>query len=236
MFWQSVLGGLNGLLRWQVWVAIAIFFAYTLIWTISIGIAIQSDGGSYGRRILRRLTALIGGAIVEALLLGCIIALLTPVLLGDFGAIPISELTTFTGSILIGCFLALLVSFVIYTVPVVDGFIDILGVQTFIKCVVIFRVFSAQLLESLHGNILAETENLYPGFWESVGYLIAAMFVVYACYVIIALLVDKLSHNRLFDNDELPFTLTSALDPMIGILSLLMYASGLTLALGKTLL
>ena len=128
--------------------------------------------------------------------------------------------------------MALVITLVLSFLPIVGGLISKTpGVDTFIQGVVIFRVFSAGFIERILERADIHVANLYPGFWASVGYLVLATGLVYACFFAFAALGVTLSRNRYSGDGAPPFFLGMALIPILGMLPLFMYANHVTLAI-----
>jgi hypothetical protein len=231
MFWQSVLGGLGVLAHWQMWVALIVYAVLQFAWLIVIGMTMgKSDAG--GRMAAGCLTHMIGGTILQSLLLGGLVFFLTPLMLGGDHAMPLGFFTTFAWPIVKACFLALVISFVVAFLPIVGRMItDIPGLDAFIKGLVIFRVFSAGFIESLLERANLHVANLYPGFWASVGYFVLAAVFVYICFFIFSALGATVSRNRFTGEGAPTFFIGMALMEILGLLPLFMYANHVTLAI-----
>jgi hypothetical protein len=236
MFWHSVLGGLAVLVHWQVWVAVVVYVALQFAWIMGIGMLMGRESESGSRMATGCLTHLIGGSIFQVLLLGGVVLFLTPLMLGGDQAMPLEFFTAFAWPIVKSCFLALVISLAVAFIPIVGKLIsNAPGVDTFIQGVVIFRVFSAGIIEPHLQRANLHVASLYPGFWASVGYLVLATVLVYACFFAFAALGVTLSRNR-YSGDSAPsFFLGMVLIPILGILPLFMYANHVTLAIQQAI-
>lgn len=231
MFWQSVWGGLAELLHWQVWVSLFFFHALQLAWFLGIGMLV-SNSESGVRQTAGCLTHAIGGTIFQSLLLGAVVLFLTPLMLGGDQAMPLGFFSTFAWPIIKACLLALVVTFAITFIPVIGGFIHSTpGVDTFIQGMIIFRIFSAWVIESHLERAEIHVANLYPGFWASVGYLALSIALIYACLLGLTALGITLSKNRYSGDGAPSFFLAMAAINIVGILPLFMYANHVTLAI-----
>jgi len=231
VFWNSVVGGLGVLGHWQVWIAVLAYAGLQLAWIMGIGMLVgESESG--GRMAAGCLTHMIGGIIIQALMLGGVVLFLTPLMLGGTKAMPLGFFTTFAWPIAKACFLALLISFAVGFIPIIGRLIsDTPGVDTFIQGVVIFRVFSAWFIERLLQRANLHISNLYPGFWASVGYLLIALVLVYGCLLLFAAVGTTISRNRYSGEGTGAFFAGMVIMPILGILPLFMYANHLTLAI-----
>ena len=235
MFWQSVFGGLGVLAHWQVWVGVVVYAALTFAWLVAIGILMGRKSESGGLMAAGCLTHMIGGIIFQALLLGGLVLFLTPLMLGGDRAMPLGFFTTFAWPIVKSCFLAVVIAFAVGFIPIVGRpIMNLPGVETFIQGVVIFRIFSAGFIELLLERANLHIANLYPGFWASVGYLVIAIVLVYACLLIFSALGVTISRNRFSGEGAPSFLAGMVLMPILGILPLFMYANHVTLAIQQT--
>lgn len=237
MFWHTVLGGLAILAHWQVWVAVVVYALLQCVWLMGIGILMGGESESGGRMAAGCLTHMIGGTIFQALLLGGLVLFLTPLMLGGDQAMPLRFFTEFAWPIIVSCFLALVVSFAVSFIPIIGRLISgTPGVDTFIQGVVIFRAFSAGVIERFLERADIHVANLYPGFWASVGYLLLATALVYVCILVFSVLGVTLSRNRFSGEGGAPsFIVGMALMPILGILPLFMYANHVTLAIQQAM-
>lgn len=224
MFWRTVIGGLAVLLHWQVWAALLFFAAAQIGWLYAMALLMgKSDTGV--RQSAGCLTHLIGGTVFNSFILGAVIFFLTPIMLGGNESMPLQYFMIYGWEIAKACLVGLVVTVIISVFPL-TGFINgVPGATEFIQSVIIFRVFSAGLIESALEEKGISTTDIYPGFWYCVGYFIIAMLFVYACIVIFALLDAKVATGR-FDGDS-PWIayIGTPLMNLLCILPLFMYAN-----------
>ena len=232
MFWQSVLGGFGVLAHWQVWVAIILYAVLSFAWLIGIGLVVgKSESGA---RMAAGCLTLIGGMLFQTLLLGVLVLFLTPIMLGGEHTMPLGFFATFAWPIAKACFIALVVSGIFAMLPIIG---DAPGLTTFIKGVIIFRLFSVDFIiylltmEYLRKGATLHVPNLYPGFWSSVGYLAITAGSVYICILIFAAFEIKISRNKYSDEGVVSTLVGMALMPILGLLPLFMYANYVTLAI-----
>lgn len=230
MFWHSVLNGLSVLLHWQVWVALALFGLAHLVWLLGVGLLMgNSDSGR--RMAAGCLTHMIGGTVLQAVLLGLLVFFLTPIMLGGNQAMPVSLIGTLAWPILVASFTALVVGFLLAFIPIVGGLItNTPGLSDFIEGIIIFRIFSAAFLEGFLEKAGLSTD-IYPGFWQSMGYFILATIFVYACLFAFAAAGTKLSRDR-FSGEGTPSMFAGMIMPrLLGLVPLFMYANYATLSI-----
>lgn len=233
MFWQSVLSGFGVLAHWQVLLALVLYVVLQFAWIIGVGMLV-SNSESGGRMAVGCLTHMIGGTIFQSLLLGVLVLFLTPIMLGGEHAMPLEFFTTLAWPIIKACFLALVFSFFISFLPIVGRMVtDTLGVDAFIRGIIIFRFFSAVFLERPLKDMHLKVPNLYPGFWSSVGYFIIATALVYVCLFIFAALGTTISRNKYAEDNGASFFIGLGLMQILGLLPLFMYASHVTLAIQR---
>jgi len=233
MFWQSVLGGIGVLAHWQVWIALVLYAGLQFAWLIGIGM-LMGNSESGGLMAAGCLTHMIGGTVLQSLLLGGVVLFLTPIMLGGDHAMPLGFFTTFAWPIVKACFFALVISFAIAFLPIIGRLItDTPGLDAFIQGIIIFRLFSGAFIEYLLKEANLNVPNLYPGFWSSVGYFVLAIVLFYICLFIFAALGTTITRNQYGGESGASFIVGMALMQILGLLPLFMYANHVTLAIQK---
>ena len=231
MFWQSVIGGIGTLLHWQVWVALLLYLVLQFAWLAGIGLMMgKTDSG--GRMAAGCLTHMFGGTVFQSVLLGVGVLFLTPIVLGSDRAMPLEFFVTFSWPVLKSCLFAMAISFVIGFIPIVGRFLtDTPGVLAFIQGIIIFRLFSKSFIEVLLKKAGLSIPNLYPSFWETIGYFILALAFVYACLLGFSALGMAVSKNRYSGEDALSSFLVMTFGQTLGLLPLFMYANHVQIAI-----
>jgi ABC-type glycerol-3-phosphate transport system permease component len=224
MFLQSIVGGLSTLLHWQVWVALIIYVLLKFGWLLLVG-AIMGGRESAVRQGAGCITHTIGGSIYYGLLLGLLILLLLPIMMGGDSFFPLALVKVLAWPIFKACMIATVAIIVLTFVPIVGGLVNSLpGLDDFIQGIIIFRIFSVAFIES-QLNLAGLPKSIYPGFWESAGFLIIAVALISACMVGGTAVGHKFKKNRYDDEDNgIGFLLVSAVMPLAGLLPLFMYA------------
>jgi hypothetical protein len=231
MFWQSVIGGLAVLAHWQVWVALVLYAALQFGWFIGIGM-LMGKSASGGRMTASCLAHMIGGPVFQSVLLGNLVLFLTPLMLGTDQTMPLGFFVSLAWPIVMACFIALVLSFIIGILPIVGDLVsNTPGLATFIQGIIIFRIFSAAFIERLLEETEVHVSNLYPGFWSSVGYFTLAASLVYACLFIFAALGTSITRNRSTGEDAPLVFVGMTLMHILGLLPLFMYANHVALAI-----
>jgi hypothetical protein len=211
MFWQSVLGGFSVLVHWQVWVALVLYVALILGWLIGIGLLIGNSDS--GKRVATSMLAhMIGGPIIQSLLLGCLVLYLTPLMLGGDEAMPLGFFAAFAWPITKACLLAMVLTFAMMFMPLVGGIVaNTPGVDAFIQGMIIFRLFSAAFIEHFIEQAGLQVANLYPSIWACLGYFALAMVFVYISLVIFAALGTTISRKQYSEESGISFFVGMAL-------------------------
>lgn len=235
MFWQSVVGGFGVLAHWQVWVTLILYVILMFGWMVGIGLLMGNSES--GKRMATSMFAhMIGGPVVQCLLLGCVVLFLTPLMLGGDEAMPLGFFTTLAWPIVKACFLAMFISFAIMFIPLIGGIIaNTPGVDAFIQGVVIFRCFSGAFIEYSLEQADLQVANLYPSFWACLGYFALTMVFVYLSLIIFAALGTTLSRSQYSEESGFSFFIGMALMQVLGMLPLFMYANHVTLVVQKAI-
>jgi len=233
MFWQSVLGGLAVLAHWQVWVALVVYTGLRFAWLIGIGM-LAGNCRSAARMAAGCLTHIIGGTVLQSLLLGALVLFLTPLMLGGDQAMPLAFFRAFAWPIVLACLIALVVSLVLLFIPIVGTLVtDRPGLNEFIQGTIIFRLFSGAFIERLLQAANLQVPNLYPGFWATVGYFVLATVLVHLCFFIFAAFGTTISRSKYSQECGTTFFVGMAVMPLLGLLPLFMYGNHVALAIQK---
>jgi len=196
MFLKAVGAGLNVLLHWQVWVAaissILVLFAFQAFIATTMGKK-QSVGSSPSGC----LTMVVGGTILQSLVNSAFFTALIPIILGGQSALPLGVLFEHCGRIATIGFLGMAASLLVSFIPIVSGSH---AVPSFVQGVVVCRLLAGTELEAIatsHGVTL-----VYPGFWQSVGFVIIAVAMGLLAIGVATILLSLVDH---WDKAVAPF-------------------------------
>jgi len=106
------------------------------------------------------------------------------------------------------------------------------GVDDFIQGIIIFRFFSAAFIET-QLNQANLPVDIYPGFWESVGFFAISLVLTLVCMFAFAALGVKISENRYSGEESVSFFLTTAIIPLVSLIPLFLYAKHVSLAIER---
>jgi hypothetical protein len=107
----------------------------------------------------------------------------------------------------------------------VGGFIaNTPGLSDFIQGIIIFRLFSATFIEHFLEKA-SLSKDIYPGFWQSLGYFILATIFVHACLLAFAAAGTKLSRDRYSGEGTPSMFAGMIMVRLLGLVPLFMYAS-----------
>jgi len=223
VFWSSVLGGFRILGHWQVWVALIAYAILNWVWLIGLGL-LAGDDESGGRMAFGCITHTIGGTIFQAVLISLMVFYLAPIMLGAAKAMPLKFFSEFAWPVAKAGIIATVAVLILSFIPLIGGFIaNTPGLGEFIEGVIIFRIFSANFIESF----LKKTEistDIYPGFWYSTGYFIVALVIAYGGLLLVASIKTLASRNSYGDDDGFMLALAPAIVRLLSLLPLFMYA------------
>lgn len=230
VFWMSISEGLLILRHWQVWVAVILYMAINLAFLMIISIATIGKGDqSGGRMAMGCLFHTVGGAVLHALLMGSMVAFLLPILLGGTSATPISAIVSLLWPIVKAGVIAIVVVTILAFIPLIGQLIaDSPGIHAFLEGVIILRVLSGYAID----QILTEADVqgiVYPGFWESIGFLVIAGVLVRVVMFGVALLSVPLKDTT--GGELMTMTVGPVLGVLGGIIPLFMYSSYIRLSI-----
>lgn len=215
MFWAAVWDGIVLLTRWQIWVGSIFYLLGVLayLWsTGSIGSDVQVDEA-------KGCLAGLGESFLHGILLTIVITWLLPLLLGFGFTTPIGRLYNNIGAIGLVGVSATAIGFFVAFVPVVGQLLySVPGGWTFVIGVAAFRI----LVEAALPEIIAQevpSADIYPGLWESLGFLLIAGLVVLAQLLFLTYGPKNESRSRL---DEALGGVVSAAGTLLPVF---MYAS-----------
>jgi hypothetical protein len=220
MFMESVLSGLALLLNWQVWLVILLYVLINFGFMYICGLAMGRDGRGM---FVGCLSYMIGGTILHAALISIAIAFLLPIMLGGNQLTPLNFIISNIGSIIIAGGAAVLGSMVISFIPIIGRVLDqIPGFEEFVEGIIVFRILSDSVIKGVLSKARV-TVDVYPGFWDSVGFLTVGV-ICFFCGVFLLDVLQKQFNNTTADESYM-FLTTPFVGIMSGMLPLFMYAS-----------
>lgn len=231
MFWDSVLGGFGLLLSWKIWVGLALYMVANLV-TLGIGGVLFSKDKTAAVGCL--FNALVRPAL-GAVFISIFVVSLFPIMLGAKEAIGFQMIRTMLWPICVAGLIAFVVVMVLSFVPILGGLIgESVTLQTFIQGALVFRYFMAAVLANLPDSERPANTDIYPGFWETIGYLIIAAVFARVIIVLSAGITAKAAHTD-WDEQAGDFVAISSLvlSVMGGFLPLFMYVQHVHHVLGS---
>lgn len=233
LFWKSVVEGFVVLGRWQVWMALflhlAVSFGYLLIVARRIG---KSEAA--GMMPSFPFCYMIGGIVLQGVLIGLLVTFLLPILLGGSSVTPLSAIASLLWPIIKAGLAAIAVVIGLSLVPLIGRLVaDSMGIQVFLEAAIIFRIFSAY---DVH-QILAEadvTGSVYPGFWACIGFLVIVGSLVRLAAIASALpliLLEDTAAGELLGELLMPLVFGGVLAILGGLIPLFMYSAYVRLSI-----
>ena len=230
MFLKSVVGGLAILLHWQVWLALVVYILARFGWLMLVGgIMGRSDSGV--RMGAGCLTHMIGGTIFNSLLLGLLVLVLIPIMMGGDSILPFAFFRTLAWPIFKACMYAMVAIILLAIVPIIGSFINgIPGVSDFVQGLIIFRFFSASFIET-QLKVADLPTDIYPGLWTTMGYLVIGVVLILGLILGFGMLGIKLRKNQYSFDDSETSIISMAIMPLVGLFPLFMYAKHVSLTI-----
>lgn len=228
MFFQSVIQGFNIFTHWQVWVAIIMYVAIYFAYLISLNTFFNKDDTN-ANIVVGCLVYTFGELLIHAFLMGSMIAFLLPILLGGTSATPVLVVISSLWSIIkIGLFATIAVMIIGFIPPFGQMISRTPGVQAFLEGLIIFRIFSSQIIYQLQTTSPIDV-IIYPGFWATIGFIIIALALVTIVIIVLTFISVYL------ENTVIGELMPEVLGPIIGVLSgflpLFMYSTYVRLAI-----
>jgi hypothetical protein len=237
MFIESIISGVSLLRFWQVWVAIVLqiicvfgFLSINAIW--------MTDKQGPIKMVLGFISLTFGGLIVQGIVMGILIAFLLPIMFGGGATTPLSIIIGNLWQICIAGFIAIVTVTLLGFIPFIGGAIaESPGIQSFLEGIIIYNYYSKGVIDEivLKKNIVA---SVYPGFWQSVGYLFISWLIIQVItFIFVALL--GFFNSRVGGRDYSPlgedsgFILGAILTGLGGLLPLFMYAQYITISISN---
>jgi len=232
MFWDSITEGLSILSHWQIWAAVIVYAVVNNVALIVSGLIAGDESG--GRQAAGCLFWLIGGTILQAAMAGLLIAYLLPLLLGGEEANTLSEIFSAIWPLTKASGIACLTVIGLTLIPVAGQIVaHSPGIQSFLVCVIIFRLLVADGIEQLiQGNDLW---SVYPGFWQSAAYFLIASALIWITNIVFAYLMVLLEERGYDLSSILGLVVAPIIGVLVGLLPLFMYASYVQLAVRDAL-
>jgi hypothetical protein len=233
-FIHSIGMGFSLLASKYVWIDIAAYVVVTGIFMLSVAV-VSAIGGS-AREGLGCAAMVIGRPLLHSLLLSAIIMHLLPILTGGTSPNSLNQIKELVPVLLlIGLIASVAVGF-LSILPVLGSLITSNTIfELFLESVVIYRIVMSGMLPHKATN----PSLAYPGFWESVGYVVVTTILIFIGLGVTTFL--KQAYNSLrkpycyrIEEDSEPGAITQwivlLLCPILGLLPLFMYASYVRLA------
>ena len=192
-----------------------------------VGVGNEYESG--GRMAAGCLVRMIGGTVLHGLLMGSMIAFLLPILLGGTSAAPISAIIPLFWPIIKAGVIAVVAVTVLTFIPLIGGLVaNSPGMQAFLEGAIIFRLFSGHTID----EILTEANlqgPVYPGLWQSVGFLVIAALLVRL--VVFGVALPSVPFEGTTKGEVITIVVGPVLGVLGGIIPLFMYSSYVRLSI-----
>jgi hypothetical protein len=211
VFWNSVLGGFGLLLSWKIWVGLALYMIANFI-TLGIGGALFSKRKTAAVGCV--FTALVRPAL-GAVFISLFVVSLFPIMLGAKEAIGFQMIRTMLWPICVAGLIAFVSIMVLSFAPIIGALIgESVTLPTFIQGAIVFRFFMAALLSALPDAERPANPDIYPGFWETIGYLLIAAAFARLTVFLSALITARAAHA---DSEELAGDFVAVVGLIFGV-------------------
>jgi hypothetical protein len=239
MFWQSVGGGFLNLFDWHVLVgALGVSFI-TLLHPMLIALI---TGGGEKRFGIGVAFAMFGGPLFQVIAVSGFILLCLPAIVGTGGFTPSQAIGVLFWPVFKAGMWAMLIVLLICFIPIVGKIVsDTPGVPVFLQGILVIKPIYRNLYRAINGERLPN--DVFPGFWYSLGYIVIGVALCYAMLLVVFLIGDQIKKrrdpfghmtDRLLQKSDPPTSVklfTMMFGPAIGVVPLLMYGKYLSLQL-----
>lgn len=228
MFWKSIIEGFAILGHWQVITAAIIYAAAILCFMLITTTLIGKNGLETGT-IVGFGVQIIGGIVLEGILMGLVVVFLIPILLGESSANSISTVFSLLWpAVKIGILASVAVT-MLCLVPFFGGLIAQSNtIQVFLEGVIIFRLFSEHTIEQMLIETNAQS-GVYPGVWACIGFIVIASITGWLTIALIALLSIPFEDTAI--GELIPIVGAPVLGVLVGMIPLFMYTSYVRLSI-----
>ena len=176
MFWKSIIEGLAVLAHWQVWLLAAIYMTIVFAFMFINGTLVT--GKSRAGNVIGFLGYMIGGLVLQGILIGFMVFFLGPIFRGGSSLAPFGDIAFLWWRIVIAGLLAAMVTTLLCFMPLIGSIVaNSPGISTFLEGIIVFRLF----YKSLHSSLLTGANaqcTIYPGFWACIGYIVIVAVLV----------------------------------------------------------
>jgi hypothetical protein len=175
MFWSSIIDGLALFLHWQVWVAMV---AYAVVWLgFMVGCGALGSDESAKRTLGAGCLYMVGGLVLQAVLMGLLVAWLLPIFFGKGQGLALSDLGSIAWPLTKLSLLAMVFVLVLSILPFVGDIVaNAPGIQQYILAVAIFRGVLTRAMNSQG----VSSSGAYPSFWIALAFGVVSVVLVYA--------------------------------------------------------
>lgn len=191
------------------------------------------DSDSGVRQATGCLTHLIGGSILQSVLLGLLIFFLMPIMMGGDSITPLPFVKTLAWPIIKASLIALIAIFIISMMPIIGGMVaNIPGLDVFLQGLIIFRIFSVGFVEMFLESV-GMSADIYPGFWHTIGYFVISIAVSLLCFFASMALGYSTSDSEGRVEKTITFLQTMAAANLVNILPIFMYANYVAMSVNE---
>jgi hypothetical protein len=227
VFWSAVWGGLKNLALFQVWIVILVYAVSMLGFMFLIAHATRDSRAPNDPSPAGCVTYMVGGTLLQGILMALAVALLMPILLGQEFLTPVSRINW--GPLLRGGLLVAVGGVVLTLLPLIGAVVTkVPGALAFIQGVFLFRMDAHWLIDQPLAATGLEPFQLYPGFLASTGFLLIGVAVTGLVVLGVIALATALSRG-----DEASGLLAPAVGAACAIIPLLMYGSYVSQTLAR---
>lgn len=231
MFWKAIADGLGQMTHWEIWVSILVYGIVIILFFFALGYTMMKNEDSGGVQTAGCLTTMIGGPLVQGILVAFLVTALLPILIGGDDFTPMEFVSEYWWSITKAGLLSMLITFLLTLVPLIGDFISKTpGTAIFVQGAIVFHMLANKAL----GAVLSQSgakASLFPGFWVTIGFVLLSIIIVYIVSIIIIGTLMQLKVMDEYSTERYGFLIGNFVGVIPGILCLCIYCAYIRLTL-----
>lgn len=231
MFWKAITTGLAQMAHWEIWVSSILYGLIFLLFYFALGYTMMKNEDSRGAQTAGCLTTMIGGPVLQGVLVSFLVSALLPILMGGDDFTPMNFITEYWWSITKAGVVSIIITLLLTIIPVIGDLIaKAPGTAIFVQGAIVFHMMANKALST----ILEQTgvkASLFPGFWVTIGFVILSVVIVYVVSFLVILALMQLKLWDEYSSKKYGFIFGNFIGVIPGILCLCIYCSYISLTL-----
>lgn len=231
MFWKAITEGLSQMTHWEIWISIFIYGLIFGLFYFTVGYAMLTKEDSKGVQAAGCLTSIVGGPVIQGILVAFTVTALLPILAGGEDFIPFDLISANWWPVTKAGLISIVVTILLTFIPLLGDFISKTpGTAIFVQGAIVFHMLANNVLSEILKQSNSNA-NIFPGFWVSIGFVILSIIIFYIVFFIVVFILIKLKIIDDYSVEKYSFLIGNFIGLIPGILCLFLYCSYIRLTI-----